>query len=134
MKQQKSPNPTFKPRRVHPRVLRLRRSVGLGPFLGRRGRVQLLSGDLEHLADGLDSVVRRLLDRCRRRPFTSTAASVDAAKLSQQILDAHVDDLVRDHPFQVELRDQAHGAQRALLDDPGGARVAGVVVVAGGGD
>ena len=128
---------------MHPRILRLRRRVrSLGALLGRRRRVQLLSRNLEHLADRLDRVVRRLLDRrrsCRRSfPAAAAASAVDAAELAEEILHTHVHDLVRDDALEVELRDQAHGAERALLDEPGGARgarvaAAAVLVGAGGG-
>ena len=116
---------------MHPRVLRLRRRVRrrlrARPLLGRRRRVQLLPGHLEDLADRFDGVVRRLLYCRTRRRLPSP--SVDAAELAQQVLHAHVHDLVRDNALEVELRDQAHGAQGALLDQPRRARVAGVVVV-----
>ena len=122
---------------MHPRVLRLRRRVRLGSLLGRRRRVQLLARHLEHLADGLYRVVRRLFNNRRRRSFPSAAAAaaVDAAKLAQQVLHAHVHDLVGDDALQVQLRDQADGAQRALLDESRCARVgriAALFVGAGG--
>ena len=105
---------------MHPRILRLRRRVGsLGALLGRRRRVQLLSRNLEHLADRLDRVVRRLLDRrrsCRRSfPAAAAAAAVDAAELAEEILHTHVHDLVRDDALEVELRDQAHGAEHTFI-------------------